>query len=296
MVNVRSRQRERLRLGFAIVAIAATVLLLTGPGLADTPSHATTELADPTILVQSTTSTANSGLYDHLLPQIKQATGVVAKIVAVGTGQAIRNARNCDADVLLVHAKVAEEMFVQEGFGVARYDLMYNDFIVVSPASDPAGVAGEMNAIVALKKIAEKKAVFASRGDDSGTHKKELALWQEAGVNVDEASGKWYRETGSGMGATLNVGVGMGAYVLTDRATWISFANKGQHAIAVEGDDRLFNQYGVIQVSDSVCPNVNTAAAERFVSWLLSDVGQQAIAEHKIDDQQLFFPNAHRAE
>lgn len=296
MVKVRSRQREGVRHRFAIVAFAATYSLLTLPGLANTLDHADKELADPTILVQSTTSTANSGLYDHLLPQIKQATGVVAKIVAVGTGQAIRNARNCDADVLLVHAKSAEEMFVQEGFGVARYDLMYNDFIVVSPANDPAGVTGEMDAIVALKKIADNKAIFASRGDDSGTHKKELALWQEAGVDVDEASGKWYRETGSGMGATLNVGVGMGAYVLTDRATWISFANKGQHAIAVEGDARLFNQYGVIQVSDSVCPNINTEAAERFVNWLLSDAGQQAIAEHKIDDQQLFFPNAHRAE
>lgn len=249
---------------------------------------------DASIIVQSTTSTANSGLYDHLLPQLQADTGIVANIVAVGTGQAIRNARNCDADVLLVHAKAAEEAFVSEGFGVARQDLMYNDFIVVGPDSDPADVRGEPDIIKALTRIANTKSTFASRGDDSGTHKKELTLWSEAEVDVNAASGQWYRETGSGMGATLNVGVGMGAYVLTDRATWISFANKGQHEILVEGDADLFNQYGIILVSSEACPNVNQAAGSAFVEWLLSDVGQAAIAAHQIDGQQLFFPNADR--
>ena len=245
-----------------------------------------------TIIVQSTTSTANSGLYDHLLPRLQQSTGVQAKIVAVGTGQAIRNARNCDADVLLVHAKSAEEMFVAEGYGVARHDLMYNDFIVVGPNKDPAKVDGETDIIEALKRIAASESIFASRGDDSGTHKKELVLWTEAGIDVAAASGGWYRETGSGMGATLNVGVGMSAYVLTDRATWISFANKGKHRIVVEGDAELFNQYGIIQVNPVACPNVNESGSALFVDWLLSDVGQQAISEHNIAGQQLFFPNA----
>lgn len=244
------------------------------------------------IIVQSTTSTANSGLYDHLLPQFQEDTGIAAKIVAVGTGQAIRNARNCDADVLLVHAKAAEEDFVSDGFGVARQDLMYNDFIVVGPAADPAGVKGEADIINALAKIANAEITFASRGDDSGTHKKELALWAEADVDVRAASGGWYRETGSGMGATLNVGVGMGAYVLTDRATWISFLNKGSHAVLVEGDAKLFNQYGIIQVNPKACPNVNQVAGKAFVNWLLSEVGQRSIAAHQIDGQQLFFPNA----
>jgi len=248
--------------------------------------------ADASIIVQSTTSTANSGLYDHLLPQLNAATGVQARVVAVGTGQAIRNARSCDADVLLVHAKSAEEQFVEDGFGVARHDLMYNDFIVVGPPADPAGIRGETNIISALQKIAVSEAAFASRGDDSGTHKKEISLWEHAQVDVASASGTWYRETGSGMGATLNVGVGMGAYVLTDRATWISFANKGQHDIVVEGDASLFNQYGVILVNATRCPNVNAAAGEKFIAWLLSESGQNAIATHSIDGQQLFFPNA----
>jgi len=244
------------------------------------------------IVVQSTTSTSNSGLYDHILPQLKQNTGVEAKIVAVGTGQAIRNARNCDADVLLVHAKSAEEMFVADGYGVARHDLMYNDFIVVGPEEDPAEINGENDIIKALNTIAESEGTFASRGDDSGTHKKELLLWEEAGIDVAAASGGWYRETGSGMGATLNVAIGMGAYVLTDRATWISFANKGTHSIVVEGDPNLFNQYGIIQVNPVACPNVNADGGALFVDWLLSDAGQQAISQHTIDGMQLFFPNA----
>ena len=247
---------------------------------------------EQTILVQSTTSTANSGLYDYLLPVFKDATGITVNVVAVGTGQAIKNAENCDGDVLLVHAKPSEEAFVAKGGGVERFDLMYNDFVIVGPAADPAGVAGTNDAEAALRKIAETGALFASRGDDSGTHKKELSLWKAAGVDQAAGSGAWYRETGSGMGATLNAGVGMGGYVLTDRATWISFGNKGDFQIAVEGDEDLFNQYGVILINPAKCSNVNAEAGQAFVDWLISDAGQDAIAGFKLNDQQLFFPNA----
>ncbi|WP_417207973.1 substrate-binding domain-containing protein [Antarctobacter sp.] len=244
------------------------------------------------ILVQSTTSTANSGLYDYLLPLFTEATGIEVNVVAVGTGQAIRNARNCDGDVLLVHAKPAEEQFVADGRGTSRTDLMYNDFIIVGPAGDPAGVAGMDDVQPALEKIAAAGALFASRGDDSGTHKKEVSLWAATSVDPAEASGGWYRETGSGMGATLNAGIGMGAYVMTDRATWISFANKQDYRIVVEGDADLFNQYGVIPVNPEVCPSVNIDAAQGFADWLTSAAGQEAIAAYMVDGQQLFFPNA----
>ena len=249
-------------------------------------------IAEPSIIVQSTTSTKNSGLYDQLLPKLRAATGITAHVVAVGTGQAIRNARNCDGDVLLVHAKPAEEKFVADGYGVKRYDVMYNDFIIVGPASDPAGIAGGRNAAEALGRIAEAKALFASRSDDSGTHKKEVRLWKSAGVDPTKGAGKWYRETGSGMGATLNAAVGMGAYALTDRATWIAFKNKGDFTIIVEGDDALFNQYGVIRVSGEKCPSVKSQASQAFIDWMVSEPGQQAIAAYKLDGQQLFFPNA----
>ncbi|AUC56093.1 sulfate transporter (plasmid) [Sagittula sp. P11] len=248
--------------------------------------------AQESIIVQSTTSTANSGLYDYLLPIFSDKTGITVNVVAVGTGQAIKNAANCDGDVLLVHAKPAEEKFVAEGGGTSRTDLMYNDFVIVGPADDPAGVAGTSDVEAALKTIAGKGAVFASRGDDSGTHKKEKALWQAAGVDPATGSGDWYRETGSGMGATLNAGIGMGAYVMTDRATWISFANKQDYQIAVEGDDDLFNQYGVIPVNPEKCPAVKIEAAKAFSAWLISDEGQKAIAGYTVDGQQLFFPNA----
>lgn len=248
--------------------------------------------AEDTIIVQSTTSTANSGLYDHILPVIRSDTGVTVRVVAVGTGQAIKNARRCDADVLLVHARSSEQKFVADGYGTRRHDLMYNDFVLVGPPTDPAGIAGTAQATAALKKIAGAKAVFASRGDSSGTHKKEMSLWQQAGVDPAAFSGGWYRETGSGMGATLNVGIGMNAYVMTDRATWISFNNKADHQIMVQGDDALFNQYGVIPVNPSKCPKVKVAASQKFVEWLLSAKGQQTIAQHKIAGQQLFFPNA----
>ena len=247
---------------------------------------------DKSILVQSTTSTQNSGLYGYLLPLFKADSGITVNVVAVGTGQAIKNAQNCDADVLLVHAKPAEEKFVADGYGVKRFDLMYNDFVIVGPASDPAGIAGGKDAAEALKTIAANKALFASRGDNSGTHKAEKALWKMAGLDPTGASGGWYRETGSGMGATLNAGVGMGAYVLTDRATWISFKNKGDFKIAVEGDKALFNQYGVILVNKDKCPTVKVELGQQFIDWLLSPKGQDAIRGFRVDGQQLFFPNA----
>jgi tungstate transport system substrate-binding protein len=250
------------------------------------------------IIVQSTTSTQNSGLYDALLPVFTAKTGIEVRVVAVGTGQAIKNARNCDGDVLLVHAKAAEEAFVAEGFGVARADVMYNDFIIVGPPADPAGIAGSRDAISALAAIKaagqQGVAAFASRGDDSGTNKKEMALWKAAGIDPIADSGGWYRETGSGMGATLNVAVGMGAYAMTDRATWIAFANKGDFSIMAEGDPALFNQYGVILVNPERCPNVKAVAGQGFIDWILSDEGQAAIAAYRRGGQQLFFPNAAR--
>ncbi len=257
-------------------------------GLISGVAHA----ADPSIIVQSTTSTANSGLYDYLLPSFKKKSGITVNVVAVGTGQAIKNARNCDGDVLLVHAKPAEEAFVKDGYGVKRTDLMYNDFVIVGPKADPAGINGMKDVTAALKKITEAAAPFASRGDDSGTHKKELQLWKAAGLDPKAASGKWYRETGSGMGATLNAGVGMGAYVMTDRATWISFKNKADFEIIVEGDRNLFNQYGVILVNPEKCPEVKQAEGQAFIDWLLSEDGQKTIGSYQIDGKNLFFPNA----
>lgn len=252
----------------------------------------TVSAEDSSIVVQSTTSTANSGLYDYLLPKFEEKTGIRVHVVAVGSGQAIRNARNCDGDLLLVHAQAAEEQFVADGYGTERTDLMYNDFVIVGSDADPADIAGMTDAQDALKRVAAERSLFASRGDDSGTHRKEISLWQDAGVDPTAASGQWYRETGSGMGATLNAAVGMGAYVLTDRATWISFGNKQDFRILVEGDYELFNQYGVIPVHPAKCPSVNAEAAQAFADWLLSDAGQEAIAAYRVDGQQLFFPNA----
>jgi tungstate transport system substrate-binding protein len=260
--------------------------------LAAAATSTTTMAEETSILVQSTTSTQNTGLYEYLLPRFTAKTGIKVNVVAVGTGQAIKNAMNGDGDVLLVHDKPAEEKFVAEGYGVKRSDLMYNDFIVVGPASDPAGIAGMKDTRAALKKIADKKSLFASRGDNSGTHSKELALWKAAGVEPAAASGTWYRETGSGMGATLNTAVGMSAYTLTDRGTWISFKNKGDYRIDIEGDPQLFNQYGVILVNPAKFPNVKAKQGQAFVDWLLSAEGQAAIADYKIEGQQLFFPNA----
>ena len=270
----------RIFLGLAAAALAAFEPI--GPAAA----------SDGFIVVQSTTSTRNSGLFDHILPMFTRKTGIEVRVVAVGTGQAIRNAANGDGDVLFVHARNAEERFVADGHGVARFDVMYNDFVIVGPPSDPAGVAGMTDAVAALAKIAEAEAPFASRGDDSGTHRAELGLWREAGVDVEAASGGWYRETGSGMGTTLNIGMGMDAYVMTDRATWIAFGNKGGHRIAVEGDPGFFNQYGIILVNPDRHPGVKADLGRRFVDWILSGEGQAAIASWKIDGRQLFFPNA----
>jgi tungstate transport system substrate-binding protein len=270
-------------------SLAKLVLLtLLGSALFSAASLA----EDKSILLQSTTSTANSGLYDYILPMFTDKTGIKVHVVAVGTGQAIKNGRNGDGDVLLVHAKSAEEKFVAEGYGVERFDVMYNDFIIVGPPSDPAGIDGVKDATTALTRIAEKKAPFASRGDNSGTYKKEMHLWKDAGVDPTKASGDWYRETGSGMGTTLNAAVGMNAYTLTDRGTWISFKNKGNYKILVEGDPKLFNQYGVILVNPKKHPNVKVAEGQAFIDWILSDEGQNAIASYKLDGQQLFFPNA----
>ena len=267
-------------------------LALAAAGLAALSLGTPADAADKFIVVQSTTSTQNSGLFEFLLPQFTDETGIEVRVVAVGTGQAIKNAANGDGDVLFVHARPAEEKFVADGDGVARHDVMYNDFVLVGPPSDPAGVSGSRDVVAALKAIAEAQAPFASRGDDSGTNKAELRLWDQAGVDVADASGGWYRETGSGMGATLNTGTGMGAYIMTDRATWIAFGNKGDYEIAVEGDPKLFNQYGIILVNPEKHPNVKADLGQRFVDWVISPEGQAAIADFKVDGQQLFFPNA----
>lgn len=246
----------------------------------------------PFIVLQSTTSTQNSGLFDYLLPMYQKLTGIEVRSVAVGTGQALRNARQGDADVLLVHAKSDEEQFIANGFGVERFDLMYNDFVVVGPAADPASVRGETDVLIALKNIANARTIFASRGDDSGTHKKERSLWASVDIDVDSASGSWYRETGSGMGTTLNIATGIDAYVMSDRATWISFKNKRDHQILVEGDRRLFNQYGIILVNPKRHPQVKAAEGQAFIDWLLGPDGQQAIADFTVEGKQLFYPNA----
>lgn len=262
--------------GFALLALAA-------PG---------SRAEEKFIIVQSTTSTQNSGLFEHILPLFTKKTGIEVRVVAVGTGQALKNAENGDGDVVLVHSSPDEEKFVAEGWGVKRYPVMYNDFIIVGPADDPAKIAGLKQAPEALKKIAEAEAPFASRADDSGTHKAELKLWEQAGVDPKTSSGSWYLETGSGMGATLNTAVGKQAYALTDRGTWLAFANKDDFKVLVEGDDKLFNQYGVILVNPAKHPNVKAKQGQAFIDWLVSPEGQAAIASYTIDGQQLFFPNA----
>lgn len=270
-----------------------TMLTLTATALIALAGWAAPSLAqEKSIIVQSTTSTQNSGLFKHLLPIFEKKTGIKVHVVAVGTGQAIKNAANGDGDVLLVHAESAEEKFIKDGWGVERFDLMYNDFIVVGPPTDPAKVGGMKDAKEAFKKIAAAQAIFLSRGDTSGTHKAELQLWKAAGVDPKKASGKWYREAGSGMGATLNTGVGMGAYVLTDRGTWISFKNKGDFKIQVEGAKDLFNQYGIMLVNPKKHPKVKAKEGQALIDWLLGSEGQKAITDFKLGGQQLFFPNA----
>ncbi len=248
---------------------------------------------DRSIVVASTTSTQDSGLFGYLLPLFKAKTDIEVKVIAQGTGQALDTARRGDADVVFVHAKSQEEKFLAEGFGVKRFDVMYNDFVLIGPKSDPAGVKGK-DIETALKTIRAKAAPFVSRGDKSGTHSAELALWKQAGIDIAAAKGPWYREIGQGMGAALNTAAAMNGYVLSDRGTWIFFRNRGGLEITVEGDRRLFNQYGVMLVSPEKYPSVKKEFGQAFVDWLISAEGQTAIAGYKIDGQQLFFPNAEK--
>lgn len=246
---------------------------------------------DRSITVASTTSTEQSGLFGHLLPAFTAKTGIAVKVVAVGTGQALDIGRRGDADVVFVHDKPAEERFVAEGFATARQEVMYNDFVVVGPRQDPAGVAGS-DVLEALRRIAEARSAFVSRGDRSGTHAAELRYWKDAGLDVGAVRGEWYREIGQGMGPALNMASAAGAYVLTDRGTWLSFRNRGELTVLVQGDRRLFNQYGVMLVSPARHPAVKAAEGQAFIDWLVSPEGQAAIAAYRIGDEQLFFPNA----
>jgi len=249
--------------------------------------------ANDFITVASTTSTEQSGLFKHLLPAFTKATHIDVHVVAVGTGQALDMGRRCDADVEFVHDKAAEEKFLREGFGVKRSDVMYNDFVLIGPRSDPAHVKG-LGIDAALKKIAEAKPAFVSRADKSGTWAAEVRAWKHAGIDIEKTKGPWYKETGSGMGPALNTASGMNAYLLADRGTWLSFKNRGDLEILVEGDPELFNQYGVMLVNPAKCPHVKKELGGKFVDWVLSPAGQETIASYRIGGQQLFFPNAMR--
>lgn len=262
--------------------VIAAALLFAGPTFAQTRS----------IIVASTTSTEQSGLFGYLLPRFSQASGIAVKVVAVGTGQALDIGRRGDADVVFVHDRVAEDKFLAEGFATRRYDVMYNDFVIVGPKADPARIAGDKDVADALRKIAATKSAFISRGDHSGTHEAELRLWKAAGVDLGSAKGQWYREIGQGMGPALNMAAASNAYVLSDRGTWLSFKNRGDLAVLTEGDRRLFNQYGVMLVNPAKHPTVKAADGQAFIDWLISDSGQSAIAGYKVGGEQLFFPNA----
>jgi tungstate transport system substrate-binding protein len=264
------------------VSLAAALLL---PIL---PAHAEEKF----IVVSSTTSTEQSGLFGHLLPVFEKKTGIKVRVVALGTGQALDTGRRGDADVVFVHDKTAEEKFVAEGFGVERKEVMYNDFVLIGPKADPAKVAGGKDIIDALKKVEAAKAPFVSRGDKSGTHAAELRYWKAAGIDLEQAKGPWYRDTGSGMGPALNTAASMNAYILADRGTWLSFKNRGELVVVVEGDQRLFNQYGVILVNPAKHAHVKKDLGQSFIDWVVSAEGQQTIADYKIGGQQLFFPNA----
>ena len=247
---------------------------------------------DKSIVVASTTSTQDSGLFGYILPLFKAKTGIEVKVVAQGTGQALDTGRRGDADVVLVHAKAQEEKFVADGFGVRRFDVMYNDFVVIGPQSDPAKIKGGKDVIKAFQRIEKSKTPFVSRGDRSGTHFAELEIWNAAGIDIAKQKGTWYRETGSGMGPALNTASGMNAYILADRGTWLSFKNRGELAIVVEGDKRLFNQYGIILVNPARHLGVKRDMGQAFIDWVISNEGQEAIAAYKIGGEQLFFPNA----
>jgi tungstate transport system substrate-binding protein len=264
-------------------SLAAVVLALT----MNSPATA----AD-FITLASTTSTQNSGLFDYLLPKFQAATGIEVRVVAVGTGQAIKLAENGDADVLLVHDRAGELKFVKQGYGINRREVMYNDFVIVGPKQDPAGVRGLKDAVEVFKRIATAEATFVSRGDDSGTNRQEMRLWEAAGIDAKAASGKWYKEVGAGMGATLNTAAGIDAYTMTDRATWVTFNNRGNLELLGEGDERLFNQYAVIEINPSVHRHIKAAQARQFADWLVSADGQKIIGEFSVDGQVLFQPNA----
>ena len=267
----------------------ALLALILGAALASMSAASADD--EKFITVASTTSTENSGLFTYLLPAFTQATGIEVRVVAVGTGQALAIGHRGDADVVFVHDRSAELKFVAAGDGVGRREVMYNDFVVVGPASDPADIAGLSDAVAAFKKIAAAKTPFLSRGDKSGTNEEELRLWAEAGVDVKDRGNGWYRDTGSGMGATLNTAVAIGAYTLADRGTWLSFKNRADLKIVVEGDKRLFNQYGVMLVNPERHPTVKREWGQEFIDWLTSPAGQQTIAGYKINSEQLFFPN-----
>jgi tungstate transport system substrate-binding protein len=266
-----------------IAALAAYALLLVA-----SPTQAQTQ----SIVVASTTSTQDSGLFGHILPLFKAASSIEVRVVAQGTGQALDTGRRGDADVLFVHAKAQEEKFVADGFGVKRFPVMYNDFILIGPKSDPAGIKGQSDIVAALQTIKAKASPFISRGDRSGTHIAELDLWKAASIDIAKDKGPWYKEIGQGMGAALNTASASNAYVLADRGTWISFKNRGELDIAVQGDKRLFNQYGVMLVNPAKHPHVKKEPGQAFIDWLVSAAGQNAIADYKIEGQQLFFPNA----
>ena len=265
----------------SLLAIAATVVFASG-ALAQ----------DKSIVVASTTSTQDSGLFGHILPLFKSKTGIDVRVVAQGTGQALDTGRRGDADVVFVHAKPAEEKFVAEGFGVKRYPVMYNDFILIGPQRDPAGIKGSKDIVAALKTIRDKGIAFISRGDRSGTHQAELSLWKAAGIDIAKDKGPWYKEIGQGMGAALNTASASNAYVLADRGSWLAFKNRGKLVIAVEGDRRLFNQYGVMLVNPQKHPAVKQDLGQQFIDWLVSAKGQKAIAGYRINGEQLFYPNA----
>ncbi|WP_159585562.1 substrate-binding domain-containing protein [Chelativorans xinjiangense] len=267
-----------------LAALAAMVFLASG--------HLPATAQDKSIVVASTTSTQDSGLFGHILPLFERKTGIDVKVVAQGTGQALETGRRGDADVVFVHAKAQEEAFIRDGYGVKRFDVMYNDFVLVGPKGDPAGIAGTSDIAAALEAIRERQTAFVSRGDKSGTHSAELGLWKEAGVDITARKGEWYREIGQGMGAALNTARAMDAYVVSDRGTWLSFRNRGDLEILVEGDRRLFNQYGVMLVNPQKHPSVKAELGQRFIDWLISREGQEAIGEYEIDGEQLFFPNA----
>ena len=265
-----------------VIVAAAIAVVCASPAVAQEKS----------IVISSTTSTQDSGLFGHILPLFKAKTGIDVKVVSQGTGQALDTARRGDADVVFVHAKAQEEKFVADGFGVKRFPVMYNDFIVVGPKIDPAGIKGSKDVSGTLKAIKAKGAPFISRGDKSGTHSAELNLWKAAGIDIAADKGPWYREIGQGMGATLNTASASNAYALADRGTWISFKNRGDLEIVVEGDKRLFNQYGVILVNPAKHAHVKKDFGQQFVDWITSPEGQKAIADYKLNGQQLFFPNA----